>query len=211
MTDLQLPRLRLLSRPRIDAPDMGPLAGVVFTLVAFFMSTSHFAPREPTVQIPTAHYAGCRMEPSGYAITITINQRNRVFFALDDPAYQALTIQAVAARHGIHFTTRQQQELQKLPYLGMDVRRLPEYFAASRLQRYAILKSGVPAKQLAEYVDAATELYCTQAEKPLFCHIRADERLPFAQFKRITNMLQQRNINRYQLNTYGLARPAEML
>lgn len=211
-TSLHLPCLRLYSRRnKIANPDMGPLAGVVFTLVSFFMATSYFAPREPIVQLPEDYYDGnCMMEPSS-TFTITINKDNRIFFAIGNEYYQTGIIAAVAAKYSVRFTAQQPQELQKLPYIGMDVRRLPEYLAAPRMQQYSILKSGVPVDQLAEYIDATRGAYSAHERKPVFCHIRADKQIRFAKFKRITNVLQQRNINRFSLDTYGLVRPARIL
>jgi biopolymer transport protein ExbD len=83
----------------------------------------------------------------------------------------------------------------------MDVRRLPEYFSSSQTQRYSLLKTGIPTAQLEEYIDVTRRVYRECVGAPSYCFIRADKKTPFAAIRPIIQLLQQHNINRFNLKT----------
>ena len=205
-----MPSTSKLLRPRlpriaITLPDMGPLAGIVLALVAFHVPNSLFVEPEPRVEVPISSGSGCGLRNDVY--TITIDKKSHFFFglSLDKRQYQTAIIERVAAAHGINLTTWQRGELQKFPYMGMDVQQLPSYFALPKAQRYALMKTGIPFgsnnNQLEEYIDAARCIYTTQKGMPIFCSIRADVHTPFAPLRKLINILQEQNINRFNLKT----------
>ncbi|HEX8427180.1 MAG TPA: hypothetical protein VF639_12870 [Hymenobacter sp.] len=154
---------------------------------------------EPDVDLPTSSGSGCF--PYNRHYNITVSKDNRLFFNVEDEPYRTMVIEQVALLHGIRFTPSQRQELHRLPYVGIDVRRLPEYFSSSQTRRYTLLKTGIPTEQLGEYIDATRRVYRECAGVSSFCFIRADKKTPFAAIRPVIQLLQQHNINRFNLRT----------
>ncbi|WP_394805606.1 ExbD/TolR family protein [Hymenobacter tibetensis] len=206
ITSLTQPRPRQIYRRNLSIPEVWPLAIVVLVLFRCCLATTSLNQIEPAVELPTSSGSGC--VPNNRHYTITINKDNKLFFNVEDEPYRSTIIEQVASLHSIRLTPLQQQELHRLPYLGMDVRRLPEYFSSSQTQRYALLKMGIPTAQLEEYLDATRRVYRECAGKPIFCFVRADKNTPFSAIRPIIRLLQQHNINRFNLRT---SMPAETL
>lgn len=154
---------------------------------------------EPNVDLPTSSGSGCF--PENWHYNITLSEDNRLFFDVEDEPFRTMVIEQVAALHGIRFTPLQHQELHRLPYIGIDVRRLPEYFSSSQTRRYALLKTGIPTEQLGEYIDVTRRVYIECAGQQSFCFIRADKNVSFPAVHSIIHLLQQHNINRFNLRT----------
>lgn len=196
---LQHSRPHQIHRRNLSIPEVWPLAVVVLVFLRCCLATTSLKQTEPEVDLPITSGNSCLRDNRHY--DVTISKDNRLFFNVEDEPYRTMVIEQVASLHGIRFSSLQRQELHRLPYLAMDVRRLPEYFSSSQAQRYALLKTGVPAGQLGEYIDATRRVFRECAGKPSFCFIRADKKTPFAAIRPIIHLLQQQNINRFNLRT----------
>ncbi|MBO0360049.1 biopolymer transporter ExbD [Hymenobacter sp. BT186] len=193
------PRQRQIHRRSLLMPEVWPLSIALLVLLRFCLTTGQIKALEPSVDLPTSSGFICIPESEYY--DITINKYHKLFFSIRDEPYRTAIIEQVAALHGVMFTSSQRQELRRMPYMGIDVRRLPEYFAASRAQRYTLLKTGIPASQLGEYIDATRSTYMKRAGKSSFCFLRADKKTSFAAVKPIMHLLQQRKIKHFNIRT----------
>jgi biopolymer transport protein ExbD len=196
---LRQPRPRQIHRRNLSVPEVWPLAVALLVVLCFCLSIGQIRHMEPNVDLPTSSGSGCFPEGRHYNITISID--NKLFFNVEDEPYRTMVVEQVASLYGLRFTPLQQQELHRLPYLGMDVRKLPEYFSSSQTQRYALLKMGIPTAQLEQYIDATRRVYRECAGTPSFCFIRADKKTSFAAIRPIIQLLQQQNISRFNLRT----------
>ncbi|WP_375434753.1 biopolymer transporter ExbD [uncultured Hymenobacter sp.] len=196
---LTQPRRRQIHRRNLSIPEVWPLAIVVVVLFRCCLAITPLKHMGPDVDLPTSSGITCLPDMRRYVITIS--KDNKLFFDVEDELYRTIVIEQVALLHSIRFTLPQQQELHRLPYLAIDMRRLPEYFSSSRTQRYALLETGIPAEQLEEYIDATRRVYLERAGLQSFCFIQADKKTPFANVRPIIQLLQKRNINRFYLRT----------
>ncbi|GAB2474594.1 hypothetical protein GCM10011375_24330 [Hymenobacter qilianensis] len=145
--------------------------------------------------------------PEGRLGIISIDKQKRLYFSFDEP-YQSEIIKRVAARRRVRFTATQLAELDKMPFLFMDVRQLPWYLSLSLLKRNNITLLGIPSRldndvddQLAECIAAAqSALHDKNGLYPFFS-IRADANLEFHEVQRVFTLLQKHNVNRINLAT----------
>jgi biopolymer transport protein ExbD len=186
---------------------MNLFGGLFFLLSAFYLSTSYFTSPEPYLQLPRSSVSVCIKIPEGISGIISIDKQKRLSFSFDEP-YQSEIIKRIAARHGVHFTSAQLVDLNKMPFLSLDVRRLPEYFLLSVNQRSKINMLGIPSElnndandQLAECIATALSIIDeAKAKTPIFI-IRADASLESYEVQRVISLLQQHNVNRIILAT----------
>ena len=196
---LTQPRPRQIHRRNLLLPEVWPLAVVLLVFFRFCLATCPIRPLEPVVDLPTSSGSGFIRDSKYYGITI--NKHHKLFFGIEEEPFRTAVIEQVAALHGVRLTPFQRQELQQMPYMGLDVCRLPEYLSTPRIQRYALLRTGIPTDQLAEYIDATRRIYMERAAKPSFCFLRADKKTSFAAIKPIMKLLQQHKINRFNIRT----------
>ncbi|MBC6607278.1 hypothetical protein H8B13_10650 [Hymenobacter sp. BT188] len=173
----------------------------------FPLSTARFKLPEPYVQLTSSSGSGCLKIPEGRLGVISIDKQKRLYFSFDEP-YQSEIIKRVAARRKVRFTTDQLVELDKMPFLSMDIRYLPEYLSLPVYQRNNIDLSGIPSRldnhiddQLAEYIAAAhSVLHYKNGLYPFFS-IWADANLESHEVQRVICLLQQHNVNRINFAT----------
>jgi biopolymer transport protein ExbD len=195
---------RARSRPRFSVSYMGPLAGVVLGTLALFSPSGRTAWAEPRVQPPTSSGSACL--PFRTHCIVTISQSGQLYFSTDNAALQAAVVTQVAGAHGIQLSARQRQQLQQLPYVGLDIRQMPALLALPTWQeRTALLKAGIPqpdqSEQLTEYIETTNRLTSAPDAVPALWIIRADRRVSYCQFRQVARLLQQRNTDRIFLGT----------
>jgi hypothetical protein len=88
-------------KPHRTSPslDMTPMVDLAFLLVTFFMLTTKFAPEE-TVVVDTPSSISELKLPESNVITLTIDNKKRVFFGVDDPKTKIQALQRVGAKYG---------------------------------------------------------------------------------------------------------------
>ena len=85
---------------------MTPMVDLAFLLVTFFMLTTKFAPEE-TVVVDTPSSISELKLPESNVITLTVDDKKRVFFGVDDTKTKIQALQRVAAKYGVSFTAAQ--------------------------------------------------------------------------------------------------------
>jgi biopolymer transport protein ExbD len=186
---------------RTSTTEVWPLSIAVLMVVCFYLMTGHIKQPEPLVELPTS--SGVCV-PSLITYDITIDKDNRIYFSIEDKKIQAAVIQHVASQHTVRLNKQQFQELNKLPYIGMDVRLLPAALAMPRIKRYS-LQQGLPCttsnNQLSELIGVARILYPTLTGRTISCAIRIDKRVPFAQVRTLIKILEHHNVTRFSIKT----------
>ncbi|HEX8350334.1 MAG TPA: biopolymer transporter ExbD [Hymenobacter sp.] len=188
-----------LRRSPLSLPDLGPWAGVLLLLCAVFMLAARFADQAPFLRLPTVknYFPGCFLERN-YNLIISIDAKSQIYIAVNDDLLQTTIIQQVAKRHNITFTTAQLQQLQKIPFLSQDIRRLPAWLSASRMEQQQFPR-GIPASsiddQLSEYIAASVSESPALYGKPIRVELRADETLRAAEVTHVMQLLRKQGIN----------------
>ncbi|WP_460607572.1 hypothetical protein [Hymenobacter terrigena] len=196
---------------------MAPFAGLFFLLVGFYMLTGHFKQTgngtdtgivalEQLPAIPFSCYKP--LDPNGFGgCVISLNARNQFSFALPgtDQNFQSKVINQVALQHGVELTASQLTELHSLPFLAYDVEQLPVLLAVPSWERQKQIESGLfgqlSKNQLADCIAATQTLAPKILQRPVYFYLKIQANVESWQFYSLTDLLQTRGINRFNLLT----------
>ena len=131
---------------------------------------------------------------------ISVDANRSIYFSHGSRAIQTEVVRRVAARHKVSLTKPQLLELQKQPFVGLDVRYLPAYLALAPQERHQIQLLGIPNNQLhdelADYISLARTVTLEQTGYNSYAVLELDKNLPAGDVKRIVRTLQQQGIRR---------------
>ena len=186
--------------PCIPHPELGPWAGILFLLCALLMTAAKLEYLAPYVQLPMASTTSCF--PERHSLILSIDSRNRFYIAASEEKLQTAIIQQVAQQNCIYFTPAQLKELRKMPFLSQNIRQLPTWLLASKVERQ-LQPLGIPAvaneDQVSEFVAASTTVCEALYGKPIYFTLRADKSLTAVQVLKMVDLLQKQGINRFNL------------
>ncbi|AMJ64417.1 ExbD/TolR family protein [Hymenobacter sp. PAMC 26628] len=195
-------------KPHRTSPslDMTPMVDLAFLLVTFFMLTTKFAPEE-TVVVDTPSSTSDIKLPESNVITLTIDKNKRVFFGLDDDKAKVATLQKVAAKYGVTFNPSQTKAFGNLTNFGVPVGQLGSLLSMDADQRKAVAKTepGIPMdslnNQLIDWVMEARKANLALYKKQTFIAIKGDGNADVPTVQQVIKVLQEKDINRFNLIT----------
>ena len=195
-------------KPHRTSPslDMTPMVDLAFLLVTFFMLTTKFAPEE-TVVVDTPSSVSELKLPESNVITLTIDNKKRVFFGVDDTKTKIQALQQVAAKYGVNFTAAQAKEFGNLPNFGLPINQLGSYLNVEKEERKQLnaQQPGVPIdslnNQLIDWVLEARKANQAIFKKPTYIAIKGDGNADVPTVQAVIKLLQERDINRFNLIT----------
>ena len=185
---------------------MTPMVDLAFLLVTFFMLTTKFAPEE-TVVVDTPSSVSELKLPESNVITLTIDNKKRVFFGVDDTKTKIQALQQVAAKYGVNFTAAQAKEFGNLPNFGLPINQLGSYLSVEKEERKQLnaQQPGVPIdslnNQLIDWVLEARKANQAIFKKPTYIAIKGDGNADVPTVQAVIKILQERDINRFNLIT----------
>jgi biopolymer transport protein ExbD len=195
-------------KPHRTSPslDMTPMVDLAFLLVTFFMLTTKFAPEETVVVDTPSSISELRL-PESNVITLTIDNKKRVFFGVDDSKTKVQMLQKVGAKYGVNFTAAQAKEFSNLPNFGLPINQLGSYLNVEKEERKALnpQQPGVPIdslnNQLIDWVLEARRANLALFKKPTYIAIKGDGNADVPTVQQVIKILQERDINRFNLIT----------
>lgn len=195
-------------KPHRTSPslDMTPMVDLAFLLVTFFMLTTKFAPEE-TVVVDTPSSISEIKLPESNVITLTIDNKKRVFFGVDDTKTKIQALQKVSAKYGVNFTAAQAKEFGNLPNFGLPINQLASYLNVEKEERKQLnaQQPGVPIdslnNQLIDWVIEARKANQALFKKPTYIAIKGDGNADVPTVQAVIKLLQERDINRFNLIT----------
>ena len=195
-------------KPHRTSPslDMTPMVDLAFLLVTFFMLTTKFAPEE-TVVVDTPSSISELKLPESNVITLTVDNKKRVFFGVDDTKTKIQALQKVAAKYGVNFTAAQAKEFGNLPNFGLPINQLGSYLNVEKEERKQLnpQQPGIPIdslnNQLIDWVLEARKANQALFKKPTYIAIKGDGNADVPTVQAVIKLLQERDINRFNLIT----------
>ncbi|WP_426058768.1 ExbD/TolR family protein [Hymenobacter sp. B1770] len=195
-------------KPHRTSPslDMTPMVDLAFLLVTFFMLTTKFAPEETVVVDTPSSISEIRL-PESNIITLTIDSKKRVFFGVDDTKTKIQALQKVAAKYGVNFTAAQAKEFGNLPNFGLPISQLGSYLNVEKEERKQLnaQQPGIPMdslnNQLIDWVMEARRANQALFKKPTYIAIKGDGNADVPTVQQVIKILQERDINRFNLIT----------
>lgn len=199
--------------PKVKVPrkstsiDMTAMCDVAFLLLTFFMLTTKFKPDEP-ITVDTPSSISDKLLPETDIIQIMVDGEGRVFFGIDGQPTRASMLDKMAKRHNITFTDEEKAKFSLLATFGVPVDNMKQFLALSSEERTKLKQPGIPIdstnNQLGEWV-----LYARQSNPKFRIAIKGDRDASFPVVKRVFDILQERQINKFNFITSLEAAPQD--
>jgi biopolymer transport protein ExbD len=194
--------------PDENAVDMTPVAAVAFLLLVFFILVGHFKPQtEVTVDTPAS--TSKQNAPQKNVITITMDNKGRIFFGITGEDTRIAMLQNVAKATHMSFTEKQKKEFSVLKNFGTSLNQLKAFLAMDGTERKAYVKhktKGIPIDstndQLRTWLRAALDV---NHKYPIV--VKGDKSAKYPRFNRVIQTLKAINENQFQLITSAKSSP----
>lgn len=184
--------------------DMTPMVDLAFLLVTFFMLTAKFAPEEVVVVDTPGSTSDIKL-PESNIIRLLIDKDKRVFFGLESEKAKPLLLDKMAAKYGVTFTPKQKNAFGGLNSFGVPIQQLGSLLNMSSEQRKEVKQPGLlsvtDTVQLMDWIMEARKANQEAIGKPTFIAIKGDNNADVATVKRVIQLMQNKNINRFNLIT----------
>ncbi|MBG8553286.1 ExbD/TolR family protein [Hymenobacter guriensis] len=193
-------------KPHRTSPslDMTPMVDLAFLLVTFFMLTTKFAPEEVVIVDTPSSTSEIKL-PESNVIRLLIDKDKRVFFGLESDKARALLLDRMGAKYGVSFTEKQKRAFGGLNSFGVPVQQLGSLLDMSTEQRKEVKQPGLLSEadtvQLIDWVMTARQANMDAVKKPTFIAIKGDNDADVATVRKVIQLLQNKNINRFNLIT----------
>jgi biopolymer transport protein ExbD len=198
-----MPKIKLPTKsPHIDMTPMVDLFSVVLT---FLMLTATMRQQEPA-PVDTPYSISEKPTPDYNTMTILLSKDDRVFLNFDNGhdtllKFRPKILAMMAGRYNIEFNASELRQFEKYPAaMGVPILKMKEFLAAKDAKDKLVFQTGVPIdstdNQLADWI------YCTRTINPnVQACIKGDSKTGFPMVKKVLDILQEKNVNRFNLIT----------
>jgi biopolymer transport protein ExbD len=171
------------------------------------MLTTKFKPDEPVV-VDTPSSISQVLLPDADIMTITVDKEARVFFGVSNQTDREKMLSAMATKYKIALTGAEVKEFTLTETFGVPVQDLKTLLNSTSSQR-AKLQRGIPVdsvnNQLQDWVANAR-----YANRGIRIVIKGDKDADAKVMKQIIDIMQEQNINKFNLITNMEAAPTEL-
>jgi biopolymer transport protein ExbD len=198
-----MPKIKLPTKsPRID---MTPMVDTFAVVLTFLMLTTTMRQPEPAT-VDTPFSISEKPNPDFNTMTLLLSTDDKVYLNFDNGPdtlykFRPKILAEMGKRYGIEFTEAELREFEKYPSsVGVDIHKMKEFLDAKDNNSRKALQLGVPIdsvdNQLAMWV-----LYCRQVNPNIQACIKGDSKTGFPIVKKVLDILQDKNVNRFNLIT----------
>lgn len=184
--------------------DMTAMCDVAFLLLTFFILTATAKVPEP-LPVDTPSSTVQTKLPETDLATLTVGKK-KVFFGVKGKEVRIRTLELMGDKYGIAFTDKEKQEFSLIDEFGVPIESLKTIITMKGSDRNKEnVQSGIPYdsinNQLKDWIYTASQANAQIADKQLNFAIKGDAREEYPQIKKIMDILQDQNINSFNLVT----------
>jgi biopolymer transport protein ExbD len=198
-----MPKIKLPTKsPHIDMTPMVDLFSVVLT---FLMLTTTMRQPEPA-PVDTPFSISEKPTPDFNTFTVLISKDDKVFINFDNGEdtllkYKPKILTEMGKRYGIEFTEAELREFEKYPSsFGVPIAQFKAFLDAKENKEKMAYQVGVPLdsldNQLANWI-----LYARQVNPNINACIKGDATTGFPIVKKVLDIMQDKNVNKFNLIT----------
>jgi biopolymer transport protein ExbD len=198
-----MPKIKLGHKsPRID---MTPMVDLFTLLLTFFILTATFRPQE-AAPVDTPFSVSEKPMMDANVMTVIIAKDDRIFFNVDNGPdtilkFRPKILTEMGKRYNIEFTEDELRKFEKSgTSVGVPIQQMKAYLDARDANQKAVYETGVPIdstdNQLALWI-----LFTRQINPAVQTMIKGDADVEFPVVKKVLDILQDKNVNRFNLIT----------
>jgi len=198
-----MPKIKLPTKsPHIDMTPMVDLFSVVLT---FLMLTTTMRQPEPAT-VDTPFSISEKPTPDFNTMTFLLSTDDKVFINFDNGPdtllkYRPKILALMGTRYGVEFTPSEMREFEKYPSsIGVPILKMKEFLNTKDSKGRDALQVGIPLdstdNQLSMWI-----LYARQVNPNIQASIKGDSKTGFPTVKKVLDILQEKNVNRFNLIT----------
>ncbi|MDO9579200.1 MAG: biopolymer transporter ExbD [Bacteroidales bacterium] len=198
-----MPKIKLpTTSPSID---MTPMVDLFSVILIFLMLTTTFRAQEPA-PVDTPFSISEKTKPDFNLMTLVLSADNRVFFNVDNGpdtllSFRPKILAAMGERYAIEFTPDELRKFEKYPSsIGVPIQNMKEFFATRDARAKADFQTGIPIDSLDNQL-ALWILFARQINPSVDACIKGDSKTGFPLVKKVLDILQDKNVNRFNLIT----------
>jgi biopolymer transport protein ExbD len=188
--------------PRVD---MTPMVDLFSVLLIFFVLTATVRPQE-AAPIDMPFSVSEKTVPDANIMTVLIAKDSRVFFNIDNGPdtilkFRPKILSEMGRRYGVEFTPSELWKFEKLnTSFGVPIQSMKQYLAGTNMQERTKFETGIPIDSTDNQL--ATWILCTRAINPAVnACIKGDAQTQFPVVRKVLDILQDKNVNRFNLIT----------
>lgn len=198
-----MPKIKLPTKsPTID---MTPMVDLFSVILIFLMLTTTFRAQEPA-PVDTPYSISETPTPDFNMMTVVLSNDDRVFLNFDNGPdtilqYRPKILAAMGERYQIEFTENELRQFEKYPSsMGVPILQMKDFLAAKDSKAKAAFQVGIPTdstdNQLALWI-----LFARQVNPNIQAVIKGDAKTGFPTVKKVLDIMQERNVNKFNLIT----------
>ena len=198
-----MPKIKLPTKsPTVD---MTPMVDLFSLLLTFFMLTATVRVSEPA-PVDTPSSVSEKPKSDFNQMTIVISKDNRVFFNVDNGedtllAYRNKILAEMGKQYNIEFTPEELRKFEKGKVsTGVPIEKMKEYLNLKDPKEKDKLQTGVPIDTLNDQLSSWV-LFARKINPIVQASIKGDVKTEFPVVKKVLDILQNKNVNRFNLIT----------
>jgi len=144
--------------------------------------------------------------PDYNMLTLLISKDDKVFLNVDNGPdtilkFRRKILQEMGKQYNIEFNESELRQFEKNPSsMGVPMEKMKEFFAAKDASAKSVFQTGIPVDSLDNQL-ASWVLYARQVNPAVQACIKGDAKTGYPIVKKVLDILQDKNVNRFNLIT----------